>query len=319
MTAMPTLLPQVATNYYAQQQATTREASEAAQRIWRLMPQTNLRDKWRWFSEVEPLLARIMRQGQAENVKRSAEYLLLTSMIQGVPETAVADLILESFVSPDDVARNLVRQPMVKHTSLLTRGFPDDLATRQSTFSMITMLSLQVQDAGREAVGVGIAATPTLTGYYRKLTLPSCKRCAVLSGKWFEKNADFDRHPGCDCTAIPATEQYDDAANSIDSIIDKGGIKDLTRAEVDAIARGGDANAVINASRAKYRRTTSIYGREVDTTLTRAGLKPRRGDWWWLPEGTRRPPVRLTPSAIYKLTSDSDELTRLLKLHGYIR
>lgn len=69
------------------------------------------------------------------------------------------------------------------------------LRQAESRASLQVMAATAVQDAGRAAVSAGITARPTLTGYVRMLTAPSCSRCAVLAGRWFKWNAGFQRHP----------------------------------------------------------------------------------------------------------------------------
>lgn len=42
--------------------------------------------------------------------------------------------------------------------------------------------------------------------YTRMLTPPSCGRCVILAGRQYRSGVAFERHPGCDCVHIPASE-----------------------------------------------------------------------------------------------------------------
>ena len=63
-----------------------------------------------------------------------------------------------------------------------------------------------VQEAGGDAAQLDTIARTQITGYVRMLTPPSCARCVMLAGRWYRWNYGFERHPGCDCVHIPASE-----------------------------------------------------------------------------------------------------------------
>lgn len=190
-----------------------------------------------------------------------------------------------------------------------------------------TAVPSQVADAGRHTAGLAISARPGLV-WMRAVNPPCCKRCAVLAGKTFRRNADFDRHPQCDCTAIPSIE---DRADDVRTHVGVDQIKDLSKAERQAILDGADMNQVINAKRSGNRwwtgegTTTTSYasyvrrevaklrGKTLKTTGTQAG--PRGAAKAYT---VRRLGPRPTPAAIYRYAGSHEEAIRLLHAEGYI-
>jgi hypothetical protein len=199
---------------------------------------------------------------------------------------------------------------------------------------------LQVADAARIATGVGAAARPHWGGYVRVLTPPSCSRCAVLAGKYFRWNTGFRRHPKCDCQHFPSSsESYARSEGFITNPDDAwraGQIKDLTKAQQDALENGADLSQVVNARRGMS--TTDVGGRRVRITnegTSRRGLfgssaAARRAGFsgtgvprqqgaaaGYILRRTTLP--RLTPEAIYRAAEgDRDTAVRLLRRFGYI-
>jgi len=160
------------------------------------------------------------------------------------------------------------------------------------------VVQTQIADASRGAASVAIAAR-TKVGYVRMVNPPCCSRCAVLAGKFFRYNQGFQRHPRCDCTHVPTT-QGDFGRFTSDPPIDQ--IKGLSDAERKAISEGADLGQVVNARRGASGMTTS-------EGTTKRGLARER-----LGKGRQR----LTPDAIYRLSSTRDEALRLLERNGYL-
>jgi hypothetical protein len=188
-----------------------------------------------------------------------------------------------------------------------------------SGLAQLEMIAVtQVQDAGRTAAGVAIAARPHVAGYVRHLRPPSCSRCAVLAGQFYRWNTGFLRHPRCDCRHVPVSsaELYRDEVTSPRAYFDS-----LSRAEQDrvftnagarAIRDGADLTQVVNARRGM--RTANVYGREVRVTTEGT---TRRGVAGKLLDGRKTP--RLMPEQIYADATDRADAIRLLERHGYIR
>lgn len=150
-----------------------------------------------------------------------------------------------------------------------------------------------VQDAGRAAESVAIAARPGVK-HVRHLNLPSCSRCAVLAGRVYRYSEGFKRHPGCDCVMIPVTVASPDFAYDLDDLVRSGQVTGMSKADRQAVLRDG-AN----------------LGRVVNVRRTQAGL---------IESGrVLRRNGRLTPEAIYRSTgNDREAAIALLKANGYL-
>ena len=121
-------------------------------------------------------------------------------------------------------------------------------------------------------------------GYVRGLTPPSCGRCIVLAGRPCGSEP-FERHPNCDCIAIPTSKTPNTAVTSaneyLDGLSDGQLAKTLgSRANARAWKDGADLNQLVNA----YRRSGSVsaaqlYGRNVKYTtegMTKRGFASSR-------------------------------------------
>lgn len=221
----------------------------------------------------------------------------------------------------------------------------------EEAFALIVMT--QLQDVARQSASLAIFARPQVGGYVRMLTPPSCSRCAVLAGRWYRKNAGFQRHPRCDCRAIPASEatagdlatdprEYFDSLPTAADLADR--FPDLTvkqRREMDlfsqediftvhgakAIRDGADISRVVNARAGMSTAQPPLRGR--GDRWTASGLKERRRvfgqDVYTTTEATTRRGinrggrVRLMPESIYQFADSREDALRMLKAHGYIR
>lgn len=196
-------------------------------------------------------------------------------------------------------------------------ALPDNWWADASDFmaSIEQLIESEVQDAGRSASQVEVSARPEWTNYVRLLTPPSCKRCVPLAGRIYRDLDEFKRHPKCDCQMWPVEnwEEAHDAGlvSSPQEAFEKGHIRDLTKAETQAIHDGADINAVVNS--AAGIQSADLFGRRVKIT-TRGTT--RRSAW------RRANPsllVRLRPESIYRIADgDRDEAMRLLRVYGYI-
>lgn len=149
-----------------------------------------------------------------------------------------------------------------------------------------------VQDAGRAAESVTVAATPNI-GYVRYLNPPSCSRCAVLAGRVYRYSTGFLRHPGCGCGLIPTTLANPGLVQDPVDLMERGLVTGLSKADQQAIRDGAD------------------FGRVVNVRSSRAGMSEsgrvlaRRG--------------RPTPEAIYRANPSREEALAALQRAGYLR
>jgi hypothetical protein len=148
------------------------------------------------------------------------------------------------------------------------------------------------------------------------LVPPSCSRCALLAGLRYAWNAGFDRHPACDCIAIPAAEDSaddlrTDPAAYFASLSVAEQDRVFTKAGAEAIRAGADINQVVNARRGMY----TASGRK----LTRTGATTRGFAGQRLGARSGRPATRLMPEEVFRQANgDRDDAIRLLRQHGYL-
>lgn len=150
-----------------------------------------------------------------------------------------------------------------------------------------------VQDAGRAAEGVTIAARPRI-GHVRMLNPPSCARCAVLAGRVYRYSTGFLRHPGCDCVMVPTMLSNSALVQDPADLMRRGLVTGLSKADQQAIRDGADFGRIVNIRR-------QVAGmRESGRVLSRSD--------------------RPTPEAIYRDTAnDRDRALALLQAAGYLR
>lgn len=164
----------------------------------------------------------------------------------------------------------------------------------------------QVADAARAALRSGMAVRDA--SGVRVASAPCCGRCAVLNGRVYSWRADFDRHPGCDCTYLPSRRgETPDVPD-----IQPAQIRGLSASDRRAIELGADPVSVINAQRGMY--AADVFGRQVkatfDSTARRTSAFPRRS--------TPNSP-RLRPESILREAKDDADAIRLLRRFGYLR
>jgi hypothetical protein len=149
------------------------------------------------------------------------------------------------------------------------------------------LIASLVQDAGRSAESVAVAARPQI-GYVRYLTPPSCARCAVLAGRVYRWSEGFLRHPNCDCVMLPTTIEAGPGliTDPLD-LVEQGRVTGLSKADLQALADGADLNQVVNVRR------VAAGLREAGRVLARGGI-------------TRSPSAR-------------DSAGALLRRFGYLR
>ncbi|MFB9926317.1 hypothetical protein ACFORO_42510 [Amycolatopsis halotolerans] len=178
-------------------------------------------------------------------------------------------------------------------------------AAGRASLQMLTRT--QVADAGRVADGIAIAARPR-TGYVRMLVGDSCPRCAILAGRFYKYSTGFKRHPQCDCTMIPSTEDVaGDLTTDPRIAFDAGRIEGLSEADTRAIRDGADIAQVINAHK---KNGMYVAGGQKFTRIgtTRHGLAGIR----------LKGAPRLMPEQIYRDATSREDAIRLLRLHGYL-
>lgn len=186
------------------------------------------------------------------------------------------------------------------------------------------------------AVEVTGMSVRSVSGYVRMLEPPSCGRCVVLAGKFYWRNDGFQRHPGCDCRHIPASESIADEyrvspPHYLASLTEAEQIKVLgSRANWQAWDEyGADANQIINSYRWGLQTAQDPAGRMVKHTgegTTKRGFASRRmrnatsldrvagnvmidGEYQL---------VRRMPETILATTKGREQIVRQMRLYGWV-
>ena len=349
----------VARRYYAAQQSLTRRAVSAAQAAWSGLDLADLSASWAG-ARIGDRLYVATSQAQMLAAQLAEAYVAAALAEQDGDGEVLGVLVHESLAGVASDGRDLddlLFQPVITTKAYIGGGEAPERAVEMGGAALARIVGTQVADAGRAAAGAAIVARPTATGYVRMLVPPSCGRCAVLAGRRYRWNADFRRHPLCDCVAVPAVE---DAADDIrtdpqayfDSLSAEDQARYFTVAGARAIRDGADIGQVVNARRgasglsspgrlteAEQRvlrggrgrgalQRVDVYGRQLAvtsegvTTRGKAGQDLARAGGTTRDRGarTRRAKTpRLMPEAIYELAGDDrDEAVRLLRRFGYI-
>jgi len=321
---------QVAEAHHAAQVRQGEATAILASRQWQHMSLIDLDRSW---ARIVERLVLIVASAQLGAAKAGAAYV--AQMVAGIdPVASVNPAAWSGFASDGRPLDSLLFGAVTHTKSLIGGGYDQDEAVFEGGKWLDMAVRTQVSDADRGAAGAAIAARPRV-GYERYVSPPCCQRCAVLAGKFYRWNAGFLRHPRCDCKHYPAVEGTDEdpqaLADHMKAVITPDSIKDLTRAQRQAIDDGADMNQVINShrvgARSKDKMTTSEgttrrgyasyvkravarqRGEAVEEVVTRAG-KSRRN--------ATRVKQRLTPEAIYRLSGTREEALRLLRQNGYI-
>lgn len=161
----------------------------------------------------------------------------------------------------------------------------------------------QTSDSQRAAIRAAMAIHNK--GGVRVASPPCCGRCAVLNGRHYTWNAEFRRHPNCDCTV------------SLDGIapdLSLDDVKGLSRADREAVEMGADLNGIVNSHRAMY--TTEIDGVKVKATFDSTA---HRDAAFYTKRGAHQGDVRLRPETILRQASSREEALQGLEYFGYIR
>lgn len=279
------------------------EASRLVRSRWRSGMTTDFDGSWAGVRPAVEAVARASMVGAARNGARLVP-AQLEQMGAAVAPSAVAvpDAFGVQTMLGNDVGQAL-DSTVIRTKEAVGRGATPQQALDVGEDWLDDLIRSITADANRAAQQVTITATPRM-GWVRIVNAPSCQRCAVLSGRWYRHSAGFARHFRCDCTHRPAPQDGSGTGDvpSPADLAASGGIKDLSKAQAQAIKDGADPIPVINSRRGSSGMTTT-----EGTT--------RRGTFGAANPGRQR----LTPAGIYRVASDRDEAVTLLRRFGYIR
>lgn len=301
-------LPEAAVLHYQQQQVLTRQITDRARSIWSNLDTAELDASWGRTAEqmfVQLSTGQLLAASQADS------YLDAVLAEQNINPARIASLNAKAFAGIASDGRDLeslLAESIIAAKAGIAQRVPLPDAMARGEASLVRIVTTQMQDAGRVAVGTAITARPHVTGWIRQINPPTCSRCAVLAGVVYRTNEGFERHPGCDCRHVPvAAGTSADVQSSPEAYFDSLSAAEqdqiFTQSGAQAIRDGADIRQVVNASRGMYRADGQQFTREGTT---------KRGNAL---TGARRP----MPETIYTQARDRDEALALLKQHGYLR
>jgi hypothetical protein len=295
----------VAVDHYNQQQGLAKATASAGANLWAQVDFGDLAGSWARFV---PRLRTILRGAQMAAAGSADSYVDGVLEAQGRNVTAagrVSATALSGVAADGRSLDELLQNPVISTKTAILRGADERRAMASGLASLNMALRTEVADAGRVATGVAIAARPR-TGFVRVLVGDSCPRCVILAGKFYRYDAGFPRHPVCDCTQIPSTEDLaGDFTTDAELAFKQGRVNGLSQADEQAIRDGADMNQIINALSGMY-----VAG---ERKLTRSGTT-RRGFAGQRLQGR----LRLRPEQIYRDAKSRTEALELLRRNGYL-
>lgn len=307
---------EIAQQRYQQRMETQRATREVVVRWWRQLNPARLSQSW--YEEVGPRVISAVMLGQRRAAEGATPYVqdVLTAARDEPaprPEGRVNEQQFAGSASDGRPLDTLLYMPVVQSKQALAEGASLRKALERGRNSLVAMANTEVADAGRTADGAAIAAQPEFRWYVRVLTPPSCARCAVLAGRLYRWSVAFERHPQCDCIHLPTLrtpegvlDPWADAKTDPREAVLSGGVRGLSKADLQAIRDGADVSQVVNAHRGMYAAAGKKFTREGTTRSGYARL--------FMPSGS----PRLRPEEIYKQADSRTEAIRMLKQFGYL-
>lgn len=317
----------VVASYRAKQVLVAKRTSDLIKAQWAQVDPANPIGSW---SRQIPAAVNITRKGMRASAAGSTQFVSLTMRAQGATPDPVGTVVASAFADSAADGRplgSLLYLPGMNADTAIRGGMDTTQALAQAEQQLMMLVLTEVTDAGRGGVSAGMLADKTVTGYFRQPGSAACARCAILAGIWSRtyEGASFERHPFCQCTAVPSSEHYktNTTAPSTQSYFDSLSTQrqDLTfgKGNAEMIRAGADPAAVINARRGMSgpgfnwtttegttrRATYGGYKTNPDGSLT----KRAKGD---------KAPPRLTPSAINRLSSSREDAVAMLRKYGYL-
>jgi hypothetical protein len=313
--------------HYRRQARLALIASRASAREWRRLAGADLAGSWGAGAGLRILA--LVTAAQRAAADGSTDYVAAAVAAQGGrPDTQGLTVDAGAFAGIAADGRpleSLLFQPIVRTRQALADGTRAAEAMQSGLADLLRIVSTEVADAGRGAVGAAIAADRRVTGYVRVLNPPSCARCVLLAGKVYSWNRGFQRHPRCDCVHLPTIQgvkaHHVNPGAYFHSLPAAEQDRVFTAAGARAIRDGADIGQVVNARRSIYA-VGEPYGRSRGLTATTEGMTKRGSARRRLKnlEAAGHAPARhrLTPDAIYRLASDREDAVRLLYRYGYL-
>jgi hypothetical protein len=244
--------PQAAEDFYRAQQRLQLVLVAAGRKAWSRM----LADFDASWASIAPSLLGVASAAQLAAARTASAYVPAVLDEIGQPDLPDARVRPQAFAGVAADGRSLdglLRGSVVRTKLALGNGTGQAEALARGGRHLDMLLQGVVTDAARGVTQAEVAVRDNV-GFVRMVNPPCCGRCAILAGKWYRYNAGFPRHPRCDCTAIPATENVaGDLLTSPQALFSAGHVQGLTKREADRLANGDDLVSVVNESRDMWR------------------------------------------------------------------
>lgn len=231
--------------YYDDTSLLERQAIAMVLRLWDSVEVGDISSSWR---QLLPDAMAILVAAQTVAAELADPYLtqVLDDADTAHPSVDVGGMIGSGLDS-------LLYLPAIEAKTSIGAGFAPNLALGMARKTLATYVNTSVADTARLAVASGMAARPHVSGYYRTLRPPSCKRCAILAGRFYRWNQGFKRHRRCDCKHTAVREVDDSLRFDARKAIEAGQVTGLSKADTRAILEfGANPAQVVNAQAGMY-------------------------------------------------------------------
>ncbi|MBP2323364.1 hypothetical protein JOF56_003749 [Kibdelosporangium banguiense] len=250
-------MPEIAAaESYEQQVKIMAAAVQAAQDIWSGLDPTRLSESWVRDQVGDQIFLSVARSQELAAMAADVytDLVLAEAGIAVDADGAIIPASLAGVASDGLPLDSLLLQPLITASVAQAGGATASESMAAGLAQLTRIVGTQVQDAGRSATGLSIAARPR-TGWVRLVEAKACSRCVILAGRWYRWSDGFDRHPMCKCRNIPAAEDtpgltaQTDPKTHFNSLTEAEQNRQFTKAGAQAIRDGADIAQVVNARR----------------------------------------------------------------------
>jgi hypothetical protein len=260
--------PQASENFYTTLQRLQLVLVAAGRKAWSGMG-PDFDASW---ARVAPSLLQVTGAAQLAAATAATAYVPAVLDETGQPDEPQAVVRPQVFAGVASDGRTLagllgvgVRQAKVASG----RGSATEAALDYGRRWLEQTLQTAVTDAARDVTAAEVTVRDRM-GWVRMVNPPCCSRCAVLAGRWYSWQANFDRHPRCDCTAIPSAENVaGDFTTDPVELHRRGLITDLSADQVKRINDGADPVKVLNEGRDRWRARLALERKRAKAAAKR--------------------------------------------------
>lgn len=239
--------------HYRARRKLVKATARTARQLWGRADPHRLDATWPGLAARLLLAVAGAQQNAARQADGYLDEVLAAQDVDPRPAATVRPSALAGIASDGRPLESLLLQPVIAVKVAVSAGATTDraMATGLATLDMITRT--QVADAGRVADDLAMWSRVEAAGYVRVLTPPSCSRCVVLAGRFYEWNAGFKRHPSCDCAHLPSISEEASTPwltrprTYFDALSAEEQDRVFTAAGAAAIRLGADVAQVVNA------------------------------------------------------------------------